>query len=89
MSSQQTTAICLQLPQQPFLVKNFNTTIGTLIAYYPFSNNTNDISGNQLNGVATGIAFVNDRNGVPNSAGFLQWWYSKRERCQQSDFECH
>jgi hypothetical protein len=53
------------------LVKNFNTTVGTIIAYYPFSNNTNDISGNQLNGVATGIAFVNDRNGIPNSAGFF------------------
>ena len=53
------------------LVKNFNTTIGNIIAYYPFTNHTNDISGNQLNGVASGIAFVPDRNGVPNSAGFF------------------
>ncbi len=53
------------------LVKNFNTTIGSIIAYYPFTNHTNDISGNQLNGVASGIAFVPDRNGVPNSAGFF------------------
>jgi hypothetical protein len=53
------------------LVKNFNTAVGTLIAYYPFTNHTNDISGNQLNGTANGIAFVPDRNGVPNSAGFF------------------
>ena len=53
------------------LVKNFNSTTGNLIAYYPFSNHTDDVSGNQLNGVGTGIAFVPDRNGVPNRACYF------------------
>lgn len=53
------------------LVKNFNTTTGNLIAYYPFSSNTDDASGNQLHGVGTGIAFVPDRNGVPNRASYF------------------
>ena len=62
LSAQATTTI---------LVKNFNTTTGSLIAYYPFSNNTDDVSGNQLHGQATGIAFVPDRNGVPNRAAYF------------------
>ncbi len=53
------------------LVKNFSTTIGNIIAYYPFTNHSNDISGNQLNGIASGIAFVPDRNGVPNRAAYF------------------
>ncbi len=53
------------------LVKNFNQTPGNLIAYYPFSNNTDDVSGNQLHGQGTGIAFVPDRNGVPNRAAYF------------------
>jgi hypothetical protein len=40
------------------LVKNFNPTTGTLIAYYPFSGNANDLSGNQLNGLLSGGALI-------------------------------
>ncbi len=42
------------------LVKNFTATTGNLIAWYPFSNNGNDISGNQLNGQVNGALFVPD-----------------------------
>jgi Concanavalin A-like lectin/glucanases superfamily/Secretion system C-terminal sorting domain len=53
------------------LVKNFNATTGKLIAHYPFSGNADDVSGNQLHGQGSGIAFVPDRNGVPERAGYF------------------
>jgi hypothetical protein len=40
-----------------------------LVAYYPFSGNADDLSGNNHNGVIIGNPqFVNDRSGNPNSA---------------------
>ncbi len=52
------------------LVKDFVATPGQLIAHYPFSNNANDISGNQLHGQTSGgVLFVPDFWGNPTSAG--------------------
>ena len=53
------------------LVKNFTATTGTLIAYYPFTGNYNDISGNQLHGVPSGTVIVPDRRGVPDAACYF------------------
>ncbi len=53
------------------LVKNFNTAIGKLIAHYPFSGNADDVSGNQLHGQGSGIAFVPDRFGVGDRACYF------------------
>lgn len=39
-----------------------------LVAYYPFSGNTNDKSGNDNNGIATGLTLTQDRFGNANSA---------------------
>jgi hypothetical protein len=50
------------------LVKNFPATSGDLIAWYPFSGNSNDISGNNLHGQVFGAQFVNDISGNPASA---------------------
>jgi len=62
LSAQATTTI---------LVKNFNTVPGNLIAYYPFSNNADDVSGNALNGQASGVVYVPDRNGAPLKACYF------------------
>lgn len=52
------------------LVKNFTAVPGNLIAHYPFSNNANDVSGNQLHGQPSGgVLFVPDFWGSPVSAG--------------------
>ena len=53
------------------LVKNFNATTGNLVAYYPFTGNYNDLSGNQLHGVPSGTVIVADRNGVPDGACYF------------------
>jgi len=51
------------------LVKNFTATAGNLIAYYPFSANANDLSGNGLNGQTSGgTLFVPDFSGNAASA---------------------
>ena len=50
------------------LVKNFNAIPGKLIAHYPFSSNTDDVSGNQLHGQGFGTVFVADRNGAAERA---------------------
>ncbi|MCM2272836.1 MAG: LamG domain-containing protein, partial [candidate division Zixibacteria bacterium] len=39
-----------------------------LIAYYPFSGNAFDESGNGLNGTVSGPTLTTDRNGISNSA---------------------
>ncbi|MCD4663772.1 MAG: LamG domain-containing protein, partial [Bacteroidales bacterium] len=39
-----------------------------LVAYYPFSGNADDASGNGYNGLITGATFTDDHNGTPNSA---------------------
>lgn len=39
-----------------------------LIAYYPFSGNANDLSGNNLNGIVSGAILTADRFGKANSA---------------------
>lgn len=50
------------------LVKNFAPTSGDIIAWYPFSGNGNDISGNQLNGAVFGAIYTNDYFGNATSA---------------------
>ncbi|MEK7253168.1 MAG: LamG-like jellyroll fold domain-containing protein, partial [Bacteroidota bacterium] len=52
------------------LVKNFPATSGDLVAWYPFSSNGNDVSGNNLHGQVFGALFVNDIFGNPASALF-------------------
>jgi hypothetical protein len=50
-------------------VRDFSITqTGQLVAYYPFSGNVNDSSGNNLNGTANGLFPVPDRFNNPNSA---------------------
>ena len=39
-----------------------------LAAYYPFTGNANDLSGNGHNGTVTGATLTTDRFGNPNSA---------------------
>src|SRR5208283_312541 len=41
---------------------------GQLVAYYPFSGNALDGSGNNNNGAVHNATLVSDRNGTPNSA---------------------
>lgn len=41
---------------------------GDLVAYYPFSGNANDASGNNRTGSVSGATLVPDRFGTPNSA---------------------
>ena len=62
LSAQATTTI---------LVKNFATTTGNLIAYYPLTGNYVDVSGNQLHGEGNGTVFVPDRKGVPDGACYF------------------
>ncbi len=50
------------------LVKNFNPSSGELIAWYPFSGNGNDISGNNLHGTVFGALYTADIFGNPASA---------------------
>ncbi len=50
------------------LVKNFAPTSGDMIAWYPFSGNGNDISGNQLHGTVFGAIYTNDYFGNATSA---------------------
>ena len=42
-----------------------------LVAYYPLSGNANDYSGNNNNGVASGISYVSDRFGNANGAALF------------------
>ena len=53
------------------LVKNFNNQEGRLLAYYPFTGNAQDISGNQLHGQGFGSVLVPDKNNRPNSAYYF------------------
>ena len=50
------------------LVKNFTATSGSLIAWYPFSGNGNDISGNNLHGQVFGAVYGSDVFGNPAKA---------------------
>jgi hypothetical protein len=50
------------------LVKNFSPSSGDLIAWYPFSGNGNDISGNNLHGTVFGALYAADIFGNPGSA---------------------
>ena len=52
------------------LVKNFPATSGDIVAWYPFSGNGNDISGNQLHGSISGAQFTSNVTGDPLSAIF-------------------
>lgn len=51
--------VCLTMAQMP---------VNGLMAYYPFSGNTDDMSGNGLNGANNGAVLTTDRNGSLNSA---------------------
>ena len=48
-----------------------NPLVNCLVAYYPFNGNTNDESGNNNNGVATGGSFATDKNGNVNKAYYF------------------
>lgn len=47
------------------------TLLNGLVAYYPFSGNSNDISGNGNNGVVNGAILTNDRFGNSNNAYYF------------------
>lgn len=53
------------------LVKDFAAGAGDLIAYYPFTGNTQDESGNQLHGQAGGAVPATDYFGIPQRAYFF------------------
>ena len=53
------------------LVKNFSTTTGNLIAYYPLAGDANDRTSNQLHGVPFNIAYVPDAAGQPQQAMYF------------------
>ncbi|MBK7937220.1 MAG: T9SS type A sorting domain-containing protein [Lewinellaceae bacterium] len=53
------------------LVKNFDAVSGNLVAHYPFTGNTNDVSGNALHGQANGAILTADQNAVPQSAYYF------------------
>lgn len=53
------------------LVYNFQESMGTTIADYPFSGNANDVSGNDLNGTPKGAILTADRNNKSNSAYYF------------------
>ena len=53
------------------LVKEFVRTNGNLIADYPFSGNANDVSGNELHGMAFGARLTLDRLGNNAQAYFF------------------
>jgi len=59
--------ITVNAPQEPASVPNYVPTNG-LRAWYPFSGNVNDTSGNNLNGTNNGATFTTDRNGNADSA---------------------
>ena len=42
-----------------------------LIAHYPFSGNSNDASGNNINGTNSNVTLTTDKNGTPNSAYYF------------------
>ena len=45
-----------------------DVTTNGLVAYFPFSGNANDISGNNNNGTVSGATLTSDRNGSANKA---------------------
>lgn len=53
------------------LVKEFSPSTGNLIAYYPFTGNANDYSGNELHGEVNGAILTSDPFGVAQSAYFF------------------
>ncbi|MBK7407569.1 MAG: laminin G [Saprospirales bacterium] len=53
------------------LVKVFNATAGNLIAYYPFTGNANDVSGNDLHGQVNGALLTADQFGKPQNAYYF------------------
>lgn len=53
------------------LVKVFAAASGDIIAHYPFTGNTNDVSGNNLHGQANGTVLTADQDGVPQSACYF------------------
>jgi hypothetical protein len=53
------------------LVNTFSPAAGDLIAYYPFSGNADDHSGNGLHGQAAGAILTADQFGNPQSAYYL------------------
>jgi Leucine-rich repeat (LRR) protein len=59
-------ASLLTYAQNPSIPTNVPTN--GLIAYYPFTGNANDVSGNGSNGIATDIAPTADRFGINNCA---------------------
>ena len=53
------------------LVKIFNSTSGNLIAYYPFTGNANDVSGNELHGQVNGALLTSDQLGHAQQAYYF------------------
>ncbi len=56
------TLTCMAIAQAP---------VNGLMAHYPFTGNTNDLSGHGLNGTNNGAVLTSDRHGKPNSAYYF------------------
>lgn len=59
---------CKKDDTNPVTQPNNNLPTDGLIAYYPFSGNTNDESGKGIHGLGSGITFTSDRVGNSNKA---------------------
>ena len=69
-----------------------NITEG-LVAYYPFTGNANDVSGNNNNGVVHGVVLAKDRNNIDSNAyyfdgnlSYIDIGNSPKIKRYQSDF---
>jgi ribulose kinase len=47
-----------------------NVPTNGLVGYWPFNGNSNDVSGNNLNGTVTGASLTTDRNRLYSSLTF-------------------
>jgi len=55
--------------EKGFTLQDINMSLNNgLVAYYPFNGNSNDESGNDNNGIATGGTLTSDRFGMDNNA---------------------
>lgn len=55
----------------PYRFGGFAFPTNGLVAYYPFSGNANDMSGNGYNGTVDGATLATDRNGNTNNAYYF------------------
>ena len=62
------TSVCALVVTTVFSVNGQTSLTNGLVAYYPFSGNASDGSGNGMDGTTYGATLTTDRYGFPNSA---------------------